>query len=179
MKIAIYTSDPFLYQKIYLILGKDETVLPYSGESSSFDLLITDGRSDDKIRSVYMSRTGVCDLPIPFSEQDLRLAVYGPKKRVAAIRLGERCIYLKERKIMLTELEFSLFKELFEAGGEYVTRESLIEAVWGSGYTNGILNVYIHYLREKLETEGEKIILSSRNQGYKIDERYLKICSES
>ena len=35
------------------------------------------------------------------------------------------------------------------------------------------MNVYIHYLREKLEADGEKIILSSRSHGYKIDEKYL------
>jgi DNA-binding response OmpR family regulator len=35
-----------------------------------------------------------------------------------------------------------------------------------------VLNVYVHYLREKLE-DGKKIIISSRKLGYKIDERYL------
>ena len=35
------------------------------------------------------------------------------------------------------------------------------------------VNVYIHYLREKLESGGEKIIISSRNMGYKIDSKYL------
>ena len=32
--------------------------------------------------------------------------------------------------------------------------------------------MYVHYLREKLE-RGEKIIISSRNHGYKIDAKYL------
>ena len=49
-----------------------------------------------------------------------------------------------------------------------------MKTVWGDGADGGVLNVYIHYLREKLEAGGEKIILSSRKQGYKIVEKYLK-----
>ena len=45
--------------------------------------------------------------------------------------------------------------------------------VWGDECEGGVLNVYIHYLREKLETEGEKIIFSTRKMGYKIDKKYL------
>ena len=35
------------------------------------------------------------------------------------------------------------------------------------------MNVYVHYLREKLEYNGEKVIISSRKNGYKIDERFF------
>ena len=42
------------------------------------------------------------------------------------------------------------------------------------GADEGVLNVYVHYLREKLERGGEKIIISSRGLGYKIDEKYLQ-----
>ena len=36
-----------------------------------------------------------------------------------------------------------------------------------------MINVYIHYLREKLELCGEKIIIASREAGYRIDKRFL------
>ena len=51
--------------------------------------------------------------------------------------------------------------------------EELHGKVFGENNTPGLLNVYIHYLREKIEGEDEKIILSSRKQGYKINERYI------
>jgi DNA-binding response OmpR family regulator len=38
----------------------------------------------------------------------------------------------------------------------------------------GLINVYVHYLREKLEVGGEKIINSSRKNGYAIDEKFIK-----
>ena len=52
-------------------------------------------------------------------------------------------------------------------------REEILSTVWGGEADSGVINVYIHYLREKLEVCGEKIILSSRKCGYKIDEKYL------
>ena len=61
-------------------------------------------------------------------------------------------------------------------GGEFVSRDELSRAVWGEGADGGILNVYIHYLREKLESKGEKVIISSRRGGYKIDGKYLGVC---
>jgi DNA-binding response OmpR family regulator len=62
---------------------------------------------------------------------------------------------------------------LIEASGDFISREELIRRVWGEGADGGVLNVYVHYLREKLEKQGEKIIISSRKNGYKIDGKYL------
>jgi len=52
------------------------------------------------------------------------------------------------------------------------SREELLSRVWGNDTDPGVLNVYVHYLREKLERGGEKIILSSRKCGYRISEKY-------
>ena len=61
---------------------------------------------------------------------------------------------------------------LCSADGEFVSREEILHSVWSGDADPGIINVYVHYLREKLE-DGEKIIVSSRKNGYKIDGRYL------
>ena len=60
-----------------------------------------------------------------------------------------------------------------EKRGEYVSREELLSRIWQNKTDKGILNVYIHYLREKLEKGGERIIISSRNLGYKINEVFI------
>ena len=44
------------------------------------------------------------------------------------------------------------------------------------GVDGGVVNVYVHYLREKLEKNGERIIISTRNLGYKINERMVTLC---
>ena len=67
---------------------------------------------------------------------------------------------------------------IYGAGGEFISREEILERVWKNSADSGVINVYVHYLREKLERHGEKIILSSRKGGYRIDEKYLggEIC---
>jgi DNA-binding response OmpR family regulator len=82
-----------------------------------------------------------------------------------------RSVRLFGKHFQLTELEFSLLHTLAMAKGEFLTREALLRAVWGEEGTNSLLSVYIHYLREKLERDGEKIILSSRGGGYALTKK--------
>lgn len=112
----------------------------------------------------------------PFSEERLKGAVEiaGGNLSVPTLTLGERCAYIRDKKISLTEVEFNLLNCLVSKGGEFVTREQILSTVWGEGVDGGVVNVYVHYLREKLEFFGEKIIISSRKSGYKIREDYLR-----
>jgi len=83
-----------------------------------------------------------------------------------------RSVKLFGEVIRLTEVEFRLLSALASAPvGEFVSRERLINEVWGGESDCGVVNVYIHYLRTKLEHRGEKVIISSRREGYKLDER--------
>ena len=107
---------------------------------------------------------GEGELPYPFTYR---------RKKVRLFIESERVARLDARTIKLTEVEGRLLRLLVDGGGEFVSREELAKKVWGENADGGVLNVYIHYLREKLEAGGEKIILSSRKGGYRIDERFL------
>lgn len=170
-RIAIITKNRILYQKIYLII-KDFSYVTDSADGA--DLVIFDIDSEtnppasDKLLTV--GKAGA-DLLRPFSEEALLSAISGCGG--AELSLGNRRAYLHGREIKLTEVEFDLLSRLVLAGGEFIPREKLLRDVWGDECEGGVLNVYIHYLREKLESEGEKIIFSSRKMGYKIDKKYL------
>lgn len=170
MKISVKTKDRYLYQKIRLTLG--ESVMPpsYGGQA---DVILADVECyPDDTGAFLMAREGICDLKIPFSDEELSSLVYGAEKKAPPMILGDKCVTLLGEKIPLTDLEFSLLSALLNAKEEFVSREKLLSEVWGNEASEGILNVYIHYLREKLEKNGEKVIVSSRKQGYKISERY-------
>lgn len=66
----------------------------------------------------------------------------------------------------LTPTEQRLFSLLKAANGAPVPREVLLREVWGEGASEGLLNLYIHYLREKLEKDGKRRIFASRGKGY-------------
>ena len=169
-RISVMTEDDFLFQKIYLILrGRCEVCRTTDGCDICLWDVDTMGETDDMC--IRMSRFGG-EFTIPFSE-DMLINALSFDKKSKLLTLGVDCAYLRGRKIKLTELEFSLLSRLVLAGGEYVCRDELVSDIWGDGVERGILNVYIHYLREKLEAGADKIILSSRNRGYKIDERFI------
>lgn len=173
--VGVYTSDDYLFQKIKLeLLGECEVIrMTERSDAEAADLALTDA-DDEKYRDfdgLKMKRGGGRDIALPFRLGSLRDMIGGEADILSAVA-EEKCAILSGRRIKLTELEYALFSLLLSRCGEFVSREEILNVVWGGRADSGIVNVYVHYLREKLETDGERIIVSSRNYGYKIDERY-------
>ena len=176
-KLLIMVADKYLYRKIELML-RDEYEAVSSEYGGVIDLVIRDGTlppAKTTARSVTLGEHH--DLALPFSREMLIRAISGGSdaQSGAALELGNKCAYLRGEMISFTEVEFSLFSALMSAEGRFISRDELIGRVWGKDADGGILNVYVHYLREKLEYKGEKIIISSRKNGYKIDGKYLTV----
>lgn len=74
--------------------------------------------------------------------------------------------------IHLTKTELRLLCELAAANGRVVSRESLLERVWGYGYFGDtrLLDVHIRRLRRKIEIDASlpDIVLTVRGQGYRV-----------
>jgi two-component system, OmpR family, response regulator NblR len=78
-----------------------------------------------------------------------------------------------QRSIELTAKEFELLRYLMEHPGEPLTREQILENVWGyeSGGESNVIEVYVRYLRIKLQEDGEKrLIQTVRGLGYVLRE---------
>lgn len=78
------------------------------------------------------------------------------------------------REITLTRTEFSLLEVLLRNHDIVVSREKLLDRVWGwaSDTMSNSLDVYIGYLRRKLEADGEpRLIHTVRGVGYVLRER--------
>jgi DNA-binding response OmpR family regulator len=77
----------------------------------------------------------------------------------------------KERKIKLTEKESSILKYLYRAGGQPVSRDILLNEVWGynSGVTTHTLETHVYRLRQKIEPKpGENALLLTESGGYRL-----------
>ncbi len=70
----------------------------------------------------------------------------------------------------LTFKEFELLKYLVQNPGRVVTRETLLQEVWGMDYYGGTrtVDVHIRRLRAKLGSERESLIGTIRNVGYRF-----------
>ena len=76
-------------------------------------------------------------------------------------------------KIDLTFKEFELLRLLLENKGKVLSRNYLLDKIWGYEYygETRTVDVHIRYLRKKIEgsSEDEKYIETIRGIGYKID----------
>lgn len=78
-----------------------------------------------------------------------------------------------QRPIELTAKEFDLLEFLMTNPKQVLTRDRILEQVWGYDFMgdSNIIEVYIRYLRLKLEAEGEKrLIQTVRGVGYVMRE---------
>ncbi|WP_406229968.1 response regulator transcription factor [Nocardia sp. NBC_01009] len=76
-----------------------------------------------------------------------------------------------ERVVELTRTEFALLEVFLRNSGQALPRETLIERVWGHelGQSSNSLEVYIRYLRRKLEVDAQpRLIHTIRGVGYRL-----------
>ena len=76
-----------------------------------------------------------------------------------------------ETFVTSTEKEAAIIRYLFRAGQKAVTRDELLEEVWGynSGVTTHTLETHVYRLRQKIEKDPSNAeILVTENGGYKI-----------
>lgn len=96
------------------------------------------------------------------------------------LRFGELVLDLTTRRAMrngrvidLTMKEYELLRFLMSHPREVLTREQILENVWGYDFMgeSNVIEVYIRYLRLKIEVEGEKrLIQTVRGVGYVLRE---------
>ncbi len=92
------------------------------------------------------------------------------------LHFGELTLDLTSRTLLrqgeiidLTMKEFELLKYLMSHPKEILTREQILENVWGYDFhgESNVIEVYIRYLRLKIEQQGQKrIIHTIRGVGY-------------
>ena len=79
-----------------------------------------------------------------------------------------------DRDVVLTRTEFALLEVLLRNVGIVVTRDRLLDRVWGwdGDSLSNSLDVYIGYLRKKLEANGEpRLVHTIRGIGYVVREK--------
>jgi DNA-binding response OmpR family regulator len=90
------------------------------------------------------------------------------------IDFGRRMVTLDEREIRVTYVEFEILGALARSPGRVLSREALLEHVWGdSEYRDPrTVDVHIRHLREKLEADPKdpEYLFTVRGVGYRFRE---------
>jgi DNA-binding response OmpR family regulator len=100
----------------------------------------------------------------------------GPSSEGDVIRVGDliidpsqRMVTRAGREVTLTRREFELLEELARHRNVVLSRQQLLETVWGYDFEveGNVVDVFIGYLRRKLEADGEeRMIHTVRGVGF-------------
>lgn len=127
--------------------------------------------------------------PFSFEELLARLRAHSRRRKDESgsagnqVTLGDATLDLRSRALVrgdetfqLTAREFALMDLLLKHRGEVLGRGRILDRVWGLSHdpTTNVVDVYIRYLRDKLDAPGtsvsDSIIETVRGKGYKLRE---------
>jgi two-component system OmpR family response regulator len=136
----------------------------------------------DRVRGLDVGADDYLVKPFAFAELLARIRALvrrGPVERPAVLTVGDlaldpgaRRVTRGGREVELSLREFSLLEVLMRHPGLALSRDHLLEHVWGQGgahYSN-VVDVYVGYLRRKLELAPDgPVIRAVRGVGYALE----------
>ena len=88
------------------------------------------------------------------------------------VDLAQRTVFLADREVHLTPIEYKLLITLIRHAGKVVTHRQLLQEVWGPAHVNEVqyLRVYMTQLRHKLEADPARprFFLNEPGIGYRL-----------
>ena len=150
--------------------------------STTTPVLVLTGSCELEVRLQCFSLGADDCLLKPFALRELRARCFALLRRKSGaeailrhadleINRMDRCVRRAGHAIALTNKEYGLLECLMLNKGRCVSRNLLMEQVWklGAEASTNVVDVYINYLRRKLqEGQEEPIIATVRGQGYRI-----------
>jgi DNA-binding response OmpR family regulator len=151
------------------------------GASMPVLMLTARGATGEKVTGLRAGADDYLAKPFDFEELVARLealrrrgATSAPASQLGDLTLDPRRRVLRraEAEVTLTSREFALLEELAANLGDAVSRTRLLGRVWGSDFdgTGNVVDVYVGYLRTKLERVGTSLVAieAVRGVGYRL-----------
>jgi two-component system, OmpR family, response regulator len=139
------------------------------------------GEVDDKVDLLDAGADDYLVKPFAFAELAARVRAAarqgGASGRVVTV--GDMSLDTKTRIVTrgddveadLPSREFTLLEYLMRHPGQVLTRQQLLDSVWGIDFDAGsnVVDVYVSYLRRKLDRDGEPSVIETvRGAGYRV-----------
>lgn len=152
-------------------------------ESDVYVILLT-AKNEEIDKIIGLSMGGDDYLTKPFSPRELVARIKAVLRRIqskpqitnsistAHIRLDShsRQVWIEDNLINLTMIEFDLLYTFMRHKGQVLTRDQLLEHVWGKNYfgETRVVDVHVGNIRRKL---GNRFINTVRGIGYRFEDR--------
>ena len=187
---AVQTYKPDLIILDVMLPGMDgiEVLSQLRRESNAYVIMLT-ARSEETDKLVGLSVGADDYLTKPFSPRELMARIKAALRRIqkpametdrkiysfntVRIDSGKRKIWIEDSEVELTSLEFDLLVALADHHGLVLSRQQILEKVWGYDYFGDlrVVDVHIGHLRQKL---GNKFIETVRSVGYRFEDETAK-----
>jgi len=144
-------------------------------------LLTALGDVDDRVRGLDAGADDYLAKPFAFQELLARIRALGRRKVQAReptqLEVDGLMLDLRRHRaerdgriIELSPKEFSLLEFLMRNQGRVVTRMQILDHIWGYDYAtdSNLVDVYMAYLRRKVDSEGPSLIRTVRGVGYAL-----------
>ena len=144
-------------------------------------LLTARGLVDDRVAGLDAGADDYLVKPFAFAELLARLRALlrrPPLQAGTVLRAGPlamdtaaRRVTCDGRPVDLSPREFAVLEVLLRHPGQVLTRTQIGEHVWNFDFLNesNVVDVYVGYLRRKLEGDGRPLIHTVRGVGYRLD----------
>ena len=149
--------------------GSDVPVIVLTARSGLEDVVAgLEGGADDYVAKPFRFRELSARIQVQLRS---RAAAPGAAARLAhgtvALDLHTRRAEVAGRSVELTAREFTLAEVFLRNPGRVLSREQLLNRVWGLDHEPGtnVVDVYVSYLRRKL---GADVIETVRGMGYRL-----------
>jgi two-component system alkaline phosphatase synthesis response regulator PhoP len=150
-------------------------------------IILLTAKSEEADKVIGLSVGADDYLTKPFSPRELVARVKSALRRLRSssraegsvlafqhvrVDTGSRQVWVEDQLVELTTIEFDLLKTLAENRGLVLSREQLLEKVWGYDYYGEarVVDVHIGHVRQKL---GEDFITTVRGAGYRFDDEVV------
>jgi len=102
------------------------------------------------------------------TDREVAVYRYGP----VSLDLSRHEVTINGREVNLTAKEFGLLEHLLRNAGRVLTRDVLLNSVWGYDYhgTTRTVDVHVRRIKQKLPVLND-VILSVKSLGYKLKEQ--------
>jgi two-component system response regulator MprA len=140
-------------------------------------MLTARGDLDDRVRGLDLGADDYVAKPFHFAEllARVRAQLRRREPRLAPIHVGDivldprrRSVTRNERPVPLTAREFELLELFMRHPGEVLSKDAILDRLWGYAFDPNLVEVYVGYLRRKL---GEpRAIDTLRGAGYVLRE---------
>jgi DNA-binding response OmpR family regulator len=181
--VAAYDWDLVLLDLLLPDGNGREVLSAIRGKDAELPVIVLSalGEIDDKVELLDQGANDYLVKPFAFAELAARVRANtrGAQASARVLCVGDITLDTRTRVVRrgegkgidLPSREFALLEYLMRHADQVMTRQQLLDAVWGIDFDPGsnVVDVYVGYLRRKLDGPGEASVVETvRGAGYRV-----------